>query len=283
MQVEAARHLSIGTGGCAPAADTVPPGDPPRPDIEPVDVAVVGAGAAGLYTALVAAANGARVALISQLAARPVRELLGAGRPRGGARSRRHRRAPPRRHARAGRGATSAPHGARPLRGGARPRAGAGAARDLVRPFAGGSAVAVARGRPHPPPRRARGRQRDRQARDGEALRAGHRRRPDRGARAHLRARAVGGRWSLHRSRDRVGRHPGRRNRARDRRRRCAVAAHHQPARARSARGCRWRIEAGAALADLEFMQFHPTALARTESWTGSSSPRPCAAKARCS
>ena len=67
---------------------------------ERVDVAVVGAGAAGLYTALIAAGAGARVALVSQLSPCAVGELLGAGRPGGRARPGRHRRPAPRRHPR---------------------------------------------------------------------------------------------------------------------------------------------------------------------------------------
>ncbi len=70
---------------------------PPTP--ERADVIVVGAGGAGLYTALVAAREGARVALVSRSPARRVGELLGAGRHRRGAGRRRLARAPSRGHA----------------------------------------------------------------------------------------------------------------------------------------------------------------------------------------
>ena len=89
------------------------PRDPARPSSSAADVAVVGAGAAGLYTALVAAeqrrARGARV----ELAAGAVGELLGAGRARGRARPRgRAWICTSSRHAR--RGARRAPTRARP-------------------------------------------------------------------------------------------------------------------------------------------------------------------------
>ena len=70
----------------------------------------------------------------------------------------------------------------------------AGAARDLVRPLARRRAAAVPRRRSHAPPRRPRRRQRDRQARDGAAVRAGDRRGEDRGARAHIRRSHCGSR-----------------------------------------------------------------------------------------
>ena len=148
----------------------------PPPLIEAADVAVVGAGAAGLYTALIAAgrrrARRARV----ELAAGAVGELLGAGWAGGGAGPRRQRGAPPGRHGRRGARRHRPAHGRDPLRRGAGAGARAGAARDLVRPLAGRRAAAVPRGRSHAPPRRPRRRQRDRQARDGAAVRAGDRR-----------------------------------------------------------------------------------------------------------
>ncbi len=59
---------------------------PPSAGTHDADVAVLGAGAAGLYAALCAAADGrARGARLSH-AARPDRQLLGAGRARGRAR-----------------------------------------------------------------------------------------------------------------------------------------------------------------------------------------------------
>jgi L-aspartate oxidase len=65
VQVEAARHLVVCRPGVA-AQRRIPyrPVTPP-PRTEPADVVVVGAGAAGLHTALVAAGSGARVALVS--------------------------------------------------------------------------------------------------------------------------------------------------------------------------------------------------------------------------
>ena len=72
--------------------------DAQRDEVLAVDVVVVGAGAAGLYAALTAAERGGRVARRERHAARPDGELLGAGRPRRGARRRRLARAASRRH-----------------------------------------------------------------------------------------------------------------------------------------------------------------------------------------
>ena len=63
VQVEAAGHGVGRAGGAAPRR--IPYRPVIRPLIESADVAVVGAGAAGLYTALVAAGSGARVVLVS--------------------------------------------------------------------------------------------------------------------------------------------------------------------------------------------------------------------------
>ena len=55
---------------------------------EPLDVVVVGGGAAGLYSALTAADAGARVAIVSRKPLSRELQLLGAGRARGGDRPR---------------------------------------------------------------------------------------------------------------------------------------------------------------------------------------------------
>ena len=70
----------------------------PEPTAIDVDVAVVGAGGAGLFTALTAAARGRARRARLRHAARPDRELLGAGRDRRRARRRRLARRAPRRH-----------------------------------------------------------------------------------------------------------------------------------------------------------------------------------------
>ena len=82
----------------------------PVPGLQ-TQVAVIGAGAAGLYTALCAARLGARVTLDLGDAAGRVVELLGPGRPGGGARPRRQPRPPPRRH---GQPRAAAPCASRP-------------------------------------------------------------------------------------------------------------------------------------------------------------------------
>ena len=123
------------------------------------------------------------------------------------------------------------------------------------------------RGRPLGRAGRARRRRRDRR-RD----RAGARRRGRRQSGAEVRegwlaidllvedGRAVG----VHRpstptaARARVAR-PAHRHR--DRRRRAVLRGHHQPARCRPATASRWRCGPASRCADLEFMQFHPTAL----------------------
>ena len=93
----------------------------PRPQtLLRTDVAVVGAGAAGLFAALVAAERGREVALVIALAAGAVRELLGAGRDR--RRAGRGRLAGPARrgHARGGPRSRPAERGPRAVRGVAR-------------------------------------------------------------------------------------------------------------------------------------------------------------------
>ena len=224
---------------------------------------MVGAGAAGLYTALVAAeqrrARRARVAL----AAGPVGELLGAGRARGRARARRQRRAAPRRHARR-----------RPRRD-RRERAAeilCDEAPERVRELEqrgiafdrspDGRAAAVARGRPHAPPRRARRRQRDRPPRDGAAVASwSTAARRHRGARAQLRAGACGSTTAAASASSPTRRRS--RPRATVLATGGAAALWQRTTNPRGAIGAGLLLahEAGAALADLEFMQFHPTAL----------------------
>ena len=162
----------------------------------------------------------------------------------------------------AGRGADRPAHGRDPLRRGAGARARAGAARDLVRPLGRRRAAAVPRGRAHAPARRARRRQRDRPARDGAAVGAG--RPPTSGIEVHERSSAL---RAVGRGRPLRGRRHRRRRRSRPPRRCSRPAAPRRcgsgTTNPRGAIGAGLTLahDAGAALADLEFMQFHPTAL----------------------
>ena len=76
-------------------------------------------------------------------------------------------------------------------------------------------------------------------------------------------ARRSGGRRPLRRRRHRPARDRGARDAARDRRLRPRCGSARRTRAARSARGSRSPTAPGAAVADLEFVQFHPTALAR--------------------
>ena len=119
-----------------------------------------------------------------------------------------------------------------------------------------------ARGRPHPAADRPLGRQPDRSRDHLEAGGDGRRRAADRGPRADLGGRPVERRRAL------PGRADRRPSRSRPRRRSSRPAA---PRRSGGAPRTRWgaigagpvmAAAAGAELADLEFCQFHPTALA---------------------
>ena len=224
------------------AGDTVlrrwPPAKP-RPSIV-ADVVVVGAGAAGLYAALCAAREGARVRARLGHAARADGQLLGAGRARRGARRRRQLRAAPRGHR---------ARGARRSSGAPRPRSSCArrptCVRDLqalgvrfdARPLR--AARPRARGRALGAARRPRGRQRDGPARRAPALRARRRGAAHHRARGRARPSAVDPGGPLPRPGLRRRADPRRaRGRARHRRRGGAVGAHDQPARLASASGC---------------------------------------------
>ena len=128
----------------------------------PAQVAVVGAGAAGLYTALACSAPGCRGDTRLRHPARGRLELLGAGWARGRAGRRRHAGTTPARHGRGGprRGARVRRAGAR--QGGARGCWRADRARRQLRRRRRRGAVARARGRPLSPADRPRRRRRDR-------------------------------------------------------------------------------------------------------------------------
>ena len=226
-----------------------------------------GAGAAGLYAALTAAARGRARRAREPLAARPDRVVLGPGRDRRGAGRRRLARAAHRRH----------PRG-RPRRRPRERRAGAvrGVARAGARP-GGGSASAST------PTATATSRSASRAAtRAGASSTPAAR--PPGGAsrascrrcaalrRAHRGARAARG--DLAHDPRRPLRRPGRPAAPRRRAAACWPARSCSPRAAwprsgsaaptraaRSARACSLADAAGAELADLEFMQFHPTAL----------------------
>ena len=229
------------------------------------DLAVVGAGAAGLYAALTAARAGARVALVSRDARWPSRRATG-------------RRAgwPPRSRSTTRASSTSrtrcAPGAARS--GAARPRCCASeapaAVRDLERlgvrfdaDRSGRLSLGLEGG--HSVRRdRARRRRRDRAARRRASC---PRSSPSTsGSRCCEDCRAVAlptttGRCAGVRLRRRA-RRAGPRRRARHRRRRRAVVAHDQPARARSAPGCCSRTPPAPRSPTWRSMQFHPTAVA---------------------
>ncbi len=204
------------------------------------EVAVVGAGAAGLYTALCVARAGRRGhAHLGRPAGRRL-QLLGAGRARRRARRRRHPRPPPRRHhhgrARLGAGV----RGPGAVRRGAGRGAGPHRARRDLRRRPHRPARAGPRGRPLRAADRSCRRGRHRPADHPPALGAGRRGRARRGAGGPPRHRgsvtadgravavALGRRHGDHGSRDR----------ARHRRRRRPVAAHHQPAGRDRRRAC---------------------------------------------
>ena len=176
------------------------------------DVAVVGAGAAGLYAALVAAAEGASVALVSrsplaQTASYWAQGGIAAALADGDS-PERHARGHDRRRPR--RGARERRPGA--LRGVARPRARPPGARRALRRGPERQPRARPGGRPLGAPNRPRRRRGDRPAHHPRAVRARRHRR------AHPRARAGGS------------------HRARERRRRPLRRPHRAPARGRPAR-----------------------------------------------
>ena len=230
------------------------------------DLIVVGAGAAGLFAALVAAREGARVALIS---ARPLAETasywaqgglaaalavddspelhlqdtLDAGRGLV-RRSRRARSLPtrrPRASATSRRSAcASTPTATATSRSGSRAgtRAAGSRTRAAARPAAGSCASSRADVAEHPRIDVLRGPARRRCSRpDG----------PRRAASTSTTARTLAG----------ARRDPGHRRRGR------AVVAHDQPARAPSAPAWCSPAPPAPTLADLEFVQFHPTAVDR--------------------
>ena len=209
-------------------------------------------------------ARAPRVVLVSRHAAGADRELLGAGRDRGRARGRGLPEQPPRRH-RGGRAATlvrrSARAGARPR--GAR-RACATSSELGVRFDAdrrGVLALGLEGGHSRAP-RRARRRQRDRPARRAPALGARRRRAAHRRC-SRARARRAPGcataAASASCSRTAARSAPARRSSPPAAPPRCGRAR--RTRRARSASGMSLAHAAGAELADLEFLQFHPTAV----------------------
>ena len=127
-------------------------------------VTVVGAGAAGLYTALRAAARGRDGDARVGHAAGGVLELLGAGRAGRRARRAGQPRASPARHGDRGPRRGARVGRARPVRGGARARSGPDAARRPLRRRPRRSPGAGARGRPLGAPDRPRRRRGDRPA-----------------------------------------------------------------------------------------------------------------------
>ena len=145
------------------------------------DVAVVGGGAAGLWTALRAAEHGGRVCLDLPHPALAERQLLGPGRPGRGARTGRHPRPPRRRHDRRRPRPLPARGGPGAGRGGAGGGPRAAGARRRLRPRPRGTAGAGARGRPRQPPHRPLRRQPDRPRDHLEAGGDGRRRGADRG------------------------------------------------------------------------------------------------------
>ena len=206
-------------------------------------VLVVGSGIAGLLTAVQAADAGHKVDARHQGRARREQHALRPGRHRRGAVPRRLRRAPHRRHARGRRGLSRPRRRAGAVRRGARARARPHPLRRRVRPRRLGPGARPrgrALARPHPARRRRRhGRgDRVRARRDGAAP----------GGRVHehtmladlLVERRVA--WSAHA----CSRHPAtldrrsrRRGRARDRRQRMPLPAHHEPRRRDGRRGGR--------------------------------------------
>ena len=229
------------------------------------DVAVVGAGAAGLYAALTASQARARASRwCPRRALARTASLLGAGRPRRGAGGRRLARAPPRGHARRGprRRACSRPRGcsARTRRRGCASWRHSACAST---PTASGASRSGLEGGHTRPPGRARRRQRHRPAHHPPAVR--RRGREDERIvvlEAHRAAALHVDDGPLRRRASATTGPPSPRAAwcsPAAARPRCGRARPTRPAP--SAAGCCSHWRAGAPLADLELMQFHPTAV----------------------
>ena len=195
------------------------------------DVAVIGAGAAGLYVALSAARLGARVALISATSLAETASYWAQGGLAAALAAEDSPDAAPRRHAPRRAAARPSLGRPRPLRRGARPGSQARGARRPLRRRPRRPAGARPRGRPLDPAGRPRRRERDRPPDDATALGPRGRARRDRGDRERPGQQPRRDRRTLRWRRLR-GRPPDRRPRGRDlhRRGRRPLGSDDQPA-----------------------------------------------------